>query len=85
MIEDNRRILNEYFGGTYARTDAEAMQYKILAAAEKSVKLLTDNILARDEPHEIFYMQLSDNGENIRKWSRSPFDGGRKCRVEIKP
>lgn len=35
------------------------------------------------DPHEVFYMQLADDGEAIRKWSRAPFVGGRKCRVAL--
>jgi len=35
------------------------------------------------EPHEVFYMQLAKDGSSIRRWSRSPFDGARKCRVEV--
>jgi hypothetical protein len=34
-------------------------------------------------PHEVFYIQLSDDGSVIRKWARSPFDGGRMFRAAI--
>ena len=40
--------------------------------------------LARaNEPHELAYVQFSDCGQHIRKWSRSPFEGARKCRIAL--
>lgn len=41
------------------------------------------NLAEQSEPHEVFWMQPADDGQSIRKWSRTPFEGGRKCRVEI--
>jgi len=38
---------------------------------------------ATDAPHEVFWIQFSDCGQHIRQWSRLPFEGARKCRVEI--
>lgn len=35
------------------------------------------------EPHEVFWMQMADDGESIRRWSRTPFEGARQCRVAL--
>jgi hypothetical protein len=33
-------------------------------------------------PAERIYLQFSDCGQHIRKWSRKPFEGARRCLID---
>lgn len=52
------------------------------AWARKLAEAIADDAEA-SETHELFWVQLADDGSAIRKWSRSPFSGARKCRASL--
>jgi hypothetical protein len=71
MVDDLREFLDRASG----RLETLGIQVE---AADKAFE-------AACEPHEVFYVQFADgtHGESIRRWSRTPFEGARLCRVEI--
>lgn len=68
------------------RGDGIPTQFSYPAEVREGAKALAMAALQTadvNDPHEIAWIQFSDCGQHIRRWSRTPFEGARRCRIAL--
>src|SRR5690349_17639563 len=57
-------------GPKYCGQSKSVFEHRITPRDAGEIHSYIRELLPENEPHEIFYMQLADDGTAIRKWSR---------------